>query len=298
MLPLAVNRKCRCRKSRRRKRPHRDRDVTVIAKIPIHGRAAIRAEPEFCLTSFIPGSHIFRRPPAHGHLRTRKSRLHAKNAPCPLLAGQAMAHRNPHRLPGALNRKLPTAARSASIHHELLWNISEPNPSCVAPPSAVPPEEINQTRRYALSFSAVRCSGSLRRTFTPHAAPAPPKRSRRTLKPPTPPAVANLPHGAADTASQNATPPPPTAPLKNSPPAPPAAATKTSLLPAVAPRRPQFVSRSNIPARRNATCFKTTGPKIPAHASATANGKKCAPSQLVRRSRIPFASPIKSVLNK
>ncbi len=134
--------------------------------------------------------------------------------------------------------------------------------------------------------------------LTQPAAPAPPEPPRKTVQPPISRAAASQSHGPPGAACQNAIPPLPTARPKNCRQAQPAVLPKTAQPPAAAPRRPQFVNRSKILARRNATCFNATGPNVPAQASAMANGKKCAPSQLVTRKSIPFASPINSVLNR
>lgn len=93
-----------------RKRTHRYCDhFRVTLHRVVHGRAALRAEPECAFRSFVSSANVLG---ARTYDRDRlawKPRLRTEHASSAALARQAMAHRHTHGLTDDMRVQLPTA---------------------------------------------------------------------------------------------------------------------------------------------------------------------------------------------
>src|SRR5262249_59833147 len=83
----------------------------------VDGRAALRAEVERSRLALVGDAYIFGRAALDQHPVDRKARLHAERTPGPALAGEAVAHRDPHRLSVRLEPDLATRTRRPPSGH-------------------------------------------------------------------------------------------------------------------------------------------------------------------------------------
>src|SRR5688572_12823017 len=118
MAAALVDRDARCGEIAIGEIADRDGDeVGEAAQGPIHGRAAGRAEAEGDAVAFVADALELGSRACGRHLRTREARLHAERRAGALLAFQAVAHGEPHRLAGADDAQLAAAAGGGSCGH-------------------------------------------------------------------------------------------------------------------------------------------------------------------------------------
>src|SRR5688500_12442566 len=117
MAATLVDRDARCGEIAIGEIADRDGDeVGEAAQGPIHGRAADRAEAEGDAVAFVADALELGGGALRPHLRAIEARLHTERRAGALLAFQAMAHGEPHRLAGAGDAQLPAAAGGGVAH--------------------------------------------------------------------------------------------------------------------------------------------------------------------------------------
>src|SRR5471032_315106 len=91
-------------------------DIGNVIQPVIHRRAAMRAEVERDAVPAVGYAHIFGPASFDGDLAAGPARLRAERAAGTLLAGEAMAHRHPHRLALACHAKLAAGTGGCPAH--------------------------------------------------------------------------------------------------------------------------------------------------------------------------------------
>src|SRR5688572_7048879 len=125
MAATLVDRDARCGEIALGEIADRDGDeVGEPAQGPIHGRAADRAAAEGDAVAFVADALELGGGALRPHLRAVEARLHAERRASALLALQAVAHGEPHRLANAGDAQLPAAAGGGACGHVFTGSLS------------------------------------------------------------------------------------------------------------------------------------------------------------------------------